>query len=331
MDYLGFFGPNLPRKKSRFYFERYSLRYNKGANNLLPNAIKLLLLPMSLLLLLGGCEGTDNTPRPLYPTDDAPIVKPVPVAFTVIGDVPYSDVQRTRLIDLINTHNKRDPSHFVVHIGDIKLGAVPCKETVYKDVDSILTLFKVPTFIVLGDNEYNDCGDPEQGLEYWKKYFLHFNERWIFEPTVTYQTERNENFSWVMDKVLFIGINLVGGNLHDPAEWNTRLKDNGNWVKKQMEEQKKNVSAAVIFAHANIVELNPGKFNIFTDVFRASSKNFDKPVLYVHGDGHLWFQNKPWAENNISRLQIDGGATAVMITVDTEQEQPFIFDKQFLD
>lgn len=290
--------------------------------------LMVIMITLSVLILMSGCVENDNAQEPI---DNNPDSETVPIAFTVIGDVPYSQEQRSGLLLLINKHNAANPSDFVVHVGDIKPGADSCKEAVYKDVDSILRLFKAPTFIILGDNEYNDCKDPIQGLDYWKKYFLHFNENWTFEPTVAYQKERIENFSWVKDKVLFIGINLVGSNVHDSAEWQTRLSDNGNWIKKQMQEQKDKVTAAVIFGHANITEIEPDKFKIFTDTFRAASHTFKKPVLFVHGDGHIWFQNKPWPETNISRLQIDGGSKAVKITVDTKLSSPFIFDRNYLD
>lgn len=67
---------------------------------------------------------------------------------------------------MISKHNAIKASQFVVHLGDIKPGAGACDETVYQDVQRILIEFKVPTFIVLGDNEYNDCKDPDQGLAY---------------------------------------------------------------------------------------------------------------------------------------------------------------------
>ncbi|WP_140157755.1 MULTISPECIES: metallophosphoesterase [Arenibacter] len=289
------------------------------------------LVAVLLLFLMSGCvlENEDSPPKDT--TDDDLAVGTDPVSFTVIGDVPYSEEQRDGLLELINKHNASDPSEFVVHVGDIKPGAVSCEEPIYKDVDSILRLFEAPTFIVLGDNEYNDCDNPAQGLEYWKKYFLHFNKNWTFKPEVTYQAARTENFSWTMEKVLFIGINLVGSNVHDAGEWQTRLTDNGNWVKKLMEEQQETVAAAVIFGHANIVEAGPEKFQVYTDAFRLASKSFGKPVLYVQGDGHIWYQNKPWPEKNITRLQIDGGIKAVKITVDLHKDSPFVFDRTFLD
>jgi hypothetical protein len=79
------------------------------------------------------------------------------------------------------------------------------------------------------------------------------------------------------------------------------------------------------------VEAGPDKFKPFTDLFRAAAKSFGKPVLMVQGDGHFWIKNKPWEEQNITRLQIDGRDTAVKITVDTDLDYPFAFDRGFLD
>ena len=254
-----------------------------------------------------------------------------PVSFTAIGDVPYNEEQRDSLIKMISKHNATKASQFVVHLGDIKPGAGACDEAVYQDVHGILREFNVPTFIVLGDNEYNDCEDPEQGLAYWNEYFLHFNENWAFEPVVSYQAERTENFSWIKNRVLFIGTNLVGSQVHDSIEWQNRLTQNGQWVKKLLEEQKNKINAMVLFGHANMVEAGPEKFKPFTDLFVSAARSFGKPVLMVQGDGHFWIKDKPWSAQNIIRLQIDGRDTAVKITVDTNLEYPFLFDREFLN
>ena len=293
----------------------------------LKSGVKYWILIISILLFFSCREnnGSDSS------ADDAPSEEITPISFTAIGDVPYNNEQRDGLINMISKHNALDPSEFVIHVGDIKPGAVECDETVYQDVSGILKTFEAPTFIVLGDNEYNDCTDPKQGLEYWNKYFLHFNENWTFEPVITYQQERTENFSWIDNQVLFIGVNLVGSQVHDSLEWNNRLTQNGLWIKKLLEEQVNKVEAMVVFGHANIVEAGPDKFKPFTDLFRAAAKSFGKPVLMVQGDGHFWIKNKPWEEQNITRLQIDGRDTAVKITVDTTLEYPFAFDRGFLD
>lgn len=253
------------------------------------------------------------------------------VVFTAIGDVPYNTEQRDSIVKVIAAHNTRAKSDFVIHLGDIKPGAGACEESVYKDVSDILKQFNTPTFVVLGDNEFNDCTDPEQGLAYWNTYFLKLNTNWNFNQPVSYQDIRQENFSWIQNKVLFIGINIVGSTVHNSTEWQTRLTDNANWVKQHLETQKENVNAVVVFGHANITEGDATKFKAFTNVFRSSAAAFGKPILYLQGDGHIWFTNKPWPEKNITRVQIDGGYRALEITVDPNKSNPFSYNRTFLD
>jgi len=287
------------------------------------------------LVFVASCGSTSDDPVPPKEVIDEEEEEEVeesipPVVFTAIGDVPYDDEQRTDLINMVTAHNAQKESEFIIHVGDIKPGADPCDETVYKDVSTILKDFETPTFIVLGDNEFNDCTDPAQGLDYWNQYFLHFNENWEFEPQVQYQVERTENFSWTQNEVLFIGIDLVGSVVHDEDEWNTRLSDNAIWVRQLLENHKTDTKATVIFAHANIVNLGPEKFNVFTNDFRAAAAVYDQPILFLQGDGHFWLENRPWTEKNILRVQITGGSEAAQVTVDTSKENPFSFDRTFL-
>jgi len=212
----------------------------------------------------------------------------LPTLFTVIGDVPYNDDQRDGLIAMIDAHNTNGTSEFVVHVGDIKPGADACDELLYKDVSELLKNFKAPTFIVLGDNEYNDCNKPEDALMLWNQYFLRFNENWEFPHIVEYQEKRPENFAWIENGVLFLGLNLVGSSVHDQTEWDKRLADDAEWVEEQFKIKKDSIEAVVLFGHANMNEIGPKKFEGFTDRFRASAETFGKPVLYMQGDGHFW-------------------------------------------
>ncbi|RPD98777.1 hypothetical protein EGM88_06195 [Aureibaculum marinum] len=275
-----------------------------------------------IVFLLISCDSTE---------DKTENTKTNTIMFSVIGDVPYGTTQRDGLINLIEKHNAQNDSEFVVHVGDIKKGSEPCDENAYIDINAILKKFTVPTFIVLGDNEYNDCDNPNQAFIFWKSHFLKFHENWNFPYPITYQTNRTENFSWVQDKILFIGLNIVGSSVHDENEWQKRLTDNGNWVKQLLEIHKKHIEATVIFAHANIIEAGSKKFEPFTNLFKASAKTFEKPILFLNGDGHFWIKNNPWEEKNITRVQINGGVDALKVIINPNLENPFSFDNSFLD
>jgi hypothetical protein len=78
-----------------------------------------------------------------------------------MGDVPRSEVEDSIIQQQIQGHNDSSNSEFMIHVGDIKDGISPCDENVYKKVKGYLKKIKVPTFIVPGDNEWNDCENPE--------------------------------------------------------------------------------------------------------------------------------------------------------------------------
>jgi hypothetical protein len=83
--------------------------------------------------------------------------------------------------------------------------------------------------------------------------------------------------------------------------------------------------------HTNMVETGPVKSEPFTVPFRAVAASFKKPILYLQGGGHICFTNKPWSEQNITRVQIDGGIKAIQITIDANKAERFLFNRTFLD
>lgn len=252
-------------------------------------------------------------------------IKESPLTFSAIGDVPYSDAFADSLrINLIK-FNKHHNSSFLIHLGDIKSGSTPCEETKYQLVADILMLSEVPVFIIPGDNEYNDCEDPKEAFALWNKYFYHFHENWEVPWETSYQLEQLENFTWVKNDVLYVGLNLVGGHVHDSSEWDIRLEQSANWIGSLLEKDD-TFKAMVVFGHANMNNA-PEKFELFTDKFRALAANFKKPILYLHGDGHYWIKDRPWKEQNIQRVQVDAGARILHIKIDTKLEDPFVFVK----
>lgn len=247
-----------------------------------------------------------------------------PIIFSAIGDVPYSEEVVKELDNSIADHNKSSESSFIIHLGDIKPGSKPCDEIVYENVSAQLKKSNLPVYIIPGDNEFNDCTDPDQAFSLWNKYFFHLNENWEKIHDVDYQIERKENFSWVEKEVVFIGLNLVGGRVHDSLEWKNRLESNAEWIDQLVEQNKSSLKAMVVFGHANMNN-KPEKFDSFVEKFRVTAKSFGKPILYLQGDGHHWIEDRPWEEQNILRVQVDAGANILKVKVDTKLENPFIF------
>ena len=250
---------------------------------------------------------------------------PTLVVFSAMGDVPYDphedEILKKQIAEL------PAEAEFVIHVGDIKRGkAVPCEAPVYAKVAGMLAASAKPVFIIPGDNEWNDCVDPDLGWKNWSQHFMRFDERWPQQLRVFRQLEREENFAFVRGGVLFVGINLVGGRVHDAEEWKHRMADDLVWVRRNLEQSGNDVQAVVVFGHA----LPARKHDAFFNGFVEDAKKFAKPVLYLHGDGHRWIHDRPFEAKNILRVQVDQGAIAPPVTVSVtgDPQNPFVFDRR---
>ena len=251
-------------------------------------------------------------------------VKPRDVTFYAMGDVPYAP-NEDQLLPKQIAELPLD-GRFLIHLGDIKGGAAPCTEDVYIKVSSMLRKAKTPTFIIPGDNEWNDCATPDMAWEYWLKHFHNFDTHWKYDFEVSRQKVRNENFCFRLNGVLFVGINLVGGRVHDPKEWKTRHAQNIAWIKSTLKANRESCHAIVLFGHATPVL----KHNDFFTPFVALVNEAQVPVLYLHGDGHRWIKDKPFGTDLITRVQVDQGGIAppLRVTVQADPKSPFVFDRR---
>lgn len=242
-----------------------------------------------------------------------------------MGDVPYAPEEYETLVQQVADHNATSPSEFMVHVGDIKSGSAICFEYTYQDVSAVLAGLAVPTFVLPGDNEWNDCVlNIDESWGWWEEYFSRFNEAWRDSPIVERQAARDENFAWTSEGVVLLGINLVGGFVHDPDEWALRLDQDAQWVETQF-EQNPDAYAAVIFAHANPSTDHAA----FVTRMEAAALDFDRPVLFIHGDGHSWIDDAPFAAPNVRRIQVDRGGSAppLEVTVDSMGAETFAVDR----
>ncbi|GIW91272.1 MAG: hypothetical protein KatS3mg109_1704 [Pirellulaceae bacterium] len=245
------------------------------------------------------------------------------VVFYAVGDSPYVFFE----VPLLAAQVQSLPAdgEFLVHLGDIKLGAAPCEEAVYRDVARLLRRSPRPVFIVPGDNEWNDCRDPREAWQLWSKYFLRFEEQWHPSFPVVHQSERPENFAFQLRHVLFVGLNLVGGTVHDPSEWRRRHQDNSRWLETKIAENP-DATHCVVMAHALLREPHQD----FVEALRRIARRFSRPMLYLHGDGHAWIFDQPFGVPNVWRIQVDRGGLAppVQIRIHQDSRQPFQYDRR---
>lgn len=177
--------------------------------------------------------------------------------FYAIGDVPYDDEQADTLEEQMR--NLPQDAEFVIHVGDIRTGpeGVDCERSEYENVRDLLKLSHAPVFIIVGDNDWNDCPNPDEGIAYWEENFLNFESRhWNHTFNIIHQPDYPQNFAFEHKGTLFMGLNIVGGEMKDQDEWTKRLTDEVEWLKEvvgaYVEEQAPKVGRVVLFVHANI-------------------------------------------------------------------------------
>ncbi|HXJ55087.1 MAG TPA: hypothetical protein VNU68_00335 [Verrucomicrobiae bacterium] len=289
-----------------------------------------------------------------------------PVIFSAMGCGPYTPPDKPAVAFYVRQENRERTSEFMVHLGDVfksppvkklqdaagpatKTGQVeppgpdqmPTEAEYRWTADLLTTSNTIPSWIVVGDNEWSDLEDPAQGWKWWQKYYARFEER--FQPAwkTERQPERPENFAFVRKGVVFIGINLVGGRIHDASEWLVRLPQDAAWIKEVLTRASmSDVRAAVILCQANPFVIKPGepkdKFKAFLVPFRQSAADWKKPLLFLHSDGHVWIDDQPWPERNIRRIQVDKWDTkfpTIQVTVaDTgDAKTMFNFNRRLTD
>jgi hypothetical protein len=249
--------------------------------------------------------------------------------FAAIGDGPYAAKEWKVFEDHLVLVNKAKRVQFLAHVGDIwhSSPALPSKH--YTRVADMLKTSKKPVFIIPGDNEWNDLQNPDVGWSNWEREFMGFEKNFSKAPKTEHQEERPENFVFVKDGVLFIGINLVGGRVHDEEEWKLRLSQDASWVKEQLEAHKSKVRSAVVLGHAQPADSHTKFFEKFTGYVRK----FRKPVLYLHGDGHNFDVKYPWRESNLWKVQIDsiGKNVPLYVRVTHDIGEPFRFNRYALE
>ncbi len=247
--------------------------------------------------------------------------------FAATGCGPYSPEEEPQLARYVDIVNRDGKSEFLVHLGDVVTGKrSQWPESQYAKVANILKKSTRPVFVVLGDNEWNDLDHPAEGLEFWNRQFRDFEKHFSNAPKLEKQPVRTENFAFVSKGVLILGLNIVGGKVHDAAEWQTRLQQDADWVAEQFQKHHATARSAVLLAQAKPV----ASHELFFKQLVKSCESWKKPVLYLHADGHVWQLEKGWRAPNLWRVQTDQVRLnpPVLVTVTEDPNEPFLFDRR---
>jgi len=220
------------------------------------------------------------------------------VRFAALGDTPYfkSDLGNLpKVLTLIGTHK----IPFVVHVGDIFSGGIDCPRARYEARAKIFSKAPMPFVITLGDNEFNDCPQPQKARELFREVILgnppiqqtiSGADASISTLQVTRQAEMIENVSWNHNNVEFIMLvlpALPGAYPLSPSEINGMLKTNIVFLVKGFNNAKtNNRDAVVLMMHSDPAECNAYNCSDFNERIIQEVRDYGRPVLSINGSNH---------------------------------------------
>lgn len=251
---------------------------------------------VTLLLALALPSGADAEAPPTY-------------TFALIGDTPYSSFERQHLPALL-AEIAASGAAFIIHAGDIKSGSAPCSDALLEDRLRLFDDQPLPFILTPGDNEWTDCArpaagrfDPLERLDWLRRHF--------FPPGVSLGGSRlavesqsadpaftayRENLRWQRGPVLFVTLNVPGGDNHrgsNPREYLQRQAANQAWLAQAFRLARETGQKAVVV----IFQANPGfeeyaqsqpetGYRPLLDHLLAETRAFPGQVVAVHGDSH---------------------------------------------
>lgn len=184
--------------------------------------------------------------------------------------------------------------------------------------------FLVTDFLLHIDNDMNDCPNFEHGEEQWTKHFHHLDANWDHDFLVSRWGNLEESFAFLKNRILFFGLNIVGGYPKSRSEWKSRHAEHLYRVKEIMARQEDDYDIAVLLAHAS-PRSNHADFFEGEEGLASFVKDVQKPFLHLHGDDHVWAETEgAFDVDNYMMVSLDCGAIAspIKVEIDTKKENP---------
>jgi len=298
-----------------------------------------------LLLGLAGC--TAHIPPPL------PSASIAGLSFALIGDTPYSAFEASALDAMIEDMNREDLA-FVIHVGDITSGQGPCSDEWLEARKRQFEKSRHPFILIPGDNEWVDCHrsghDPMERLNKLRELFQS-GDRSLGKRTIELErqsgryAEYREHMRWIAADVLFVGLNVQGSNNNlgrtsaMNAEHRARMAAVFAWLEDSAQlVERRGLAGMLVFAQADpdfegrIRRKGPDGFAEFRKELRDLALEFRKPILFVHGDSHLYKLDQPLADpatgepiGNFTRVIVFGSPFTRWIRAGIDPSSPQLF------
>ena len=269
-----------------------------------------------------------------------------PFSFAAWGDMPYSRVERDRVLDIL-AEQAAQPLIFSIHVGDIKSGGSSCDDATFADRRTLLNGSTHPLVLLPGDNEWTDCArdsaggwPPYERLDALRAGFFSSEESLgRARLTLTRQACCPENARWSHHAVLFATLNVPGSPL-PPGAAGAALEDATlRWLDDAFAQADSSGAQALVIAfHANpSFETHArGKprprYQALLDRLSIGAAEYGRPVLLIHGDTHRHRVDQPLHDprtgkrlDNVTRLETHGSPWLgwTLVKVDPASAQPF--------
>ena len=266
---------------------------------------------------------TTITPTELPPIDTI-------TTFYVMADAPYTDEERYNIMPK-HIEELSDDAEFLVHLGDLQFAKVDkCREGAYDEASTIMNKSRIPTFILPGDNDINDCNSMTHGEEMWTKYFALFDRKFDHSLQVTRWGKLNESFSFIHKEVLYLGLNIIGGKPASNIEKSIRHSQHLDQIRSIMKDHLDEFKIVVLLGHAEPSQHHEDFFGGDTG-FISIMKEMEKPTIHFHGDWHAYYEREAeYGVEDYMRISLDGESRAppILVTIDTSKKNPVKFSRR---
>ena len=231
------------------------------------------------------------------------------------------------------------------HLGNwIDPNNTTCASEVYLQVTRKYESSPVPVIFLPGENESNNCQNPEIAWGNWQNYLLNYSQTYQTSSHSTLRMDRQwshtENFSFVHFGVLYIGVHLVGGNVTNQTFWTLRLGHDLSWIDDNVNRFKNSVSIIVLLGNSGPSTSNTNNDLFFTGlrtlVVKYNSEVMDTqsgrvralPFVYIHDGSSTWaVTQKFMGVNRFIRVNVEGNKWPPMRVLLNPFNNTIIFDQ----
>ncbi len=180
----------------------------------------------------------------------------------------------------------------------------------------------IPVYSIPGDNDYPKCTNSSEGWENYQRYMMNINTKYWdipLEYDVKRQVHRQENFSFLYRRVLFIGLNMVS-NVDDEWETAFRVQDNIDWVSETVEAYWDNIDAIFVMGYGRLFAAESVPF--YDAMVSMMNKDgwADKLLVYARRSSELDIEREVGGNKNFIELRVAAEWPILDVSVRTRMD-----------